>query len=48
MKSETKQLAQFCDANKKFHKSQKRAGSNWSAIDAAAILVQKVQDIYKN
>ncbi len=47
-KFEAKQLAQFCEPNEKFHTSQKRAGLNWSAIDAAAILVQKVQDIYKN
>lgn len=42
------QLAQFCKANRKLHKDQMGARNNRSALDAAAILVQKVQDIWKD
>ena len=40
------QLAQFCEANEKLHKGQMGARKNRLAIDATAILVQKVQDIW--
>ena len=42
------QLSQFCETNGKLHKGQMGARKHRSAIDAAAILVQKVQEIWKN
>ena len=40
-------LAKISEANEKLHKSQMGARKNRSAIYATAILVQKVQDIWK-
>ena len=42
------QLSQFCEANGKFHKGQMGARKYRSAIDAAALLTQKVQETWKN
>lgn len=41
----TKQLSQFCEANGKLHKKQMGTRKHRSAIDAAALLIQKVQEV---
>ena len=39
---------QFCESNKTLHNGQMGAKKNRSAIDAVKILVNKVQDVWKN
>lgn len=41
-------LAQFCEENKKLHKGQMGAKKYGSAIDAAALLVEKVEEVWKS
>ena len=42
------QLSQFCEEYGKLHKRQMGARKQQSAIDAAAILVQQVHEIWEN
>ncbi len=42
------QLLQFCEANGKLHKGQMGARKYRSAIDALALLIQKVQKAWKD
>ena len=42
------QLSQFCEANGKLHKGQMGARKHRSAVDAAAILIQKVQETWES
>ena len=42
------QILQFYESNEILHNNQMRARKNRSAINALAMLVQKVQDIWKN
>ena len=42
------QLSQFCEANRKLHKGQMGARKHRSAIDAAALLIQKIQAVWQN
>ncbi len=42
------QISQFCESKWALHNDKVGARKNWSVIDAVAILVQKVQDVWKN
>ena len=43
-----KQLSDFCEVNEKLHKGQMGARKYRSAIDAAALLIQKVQEAWES
>lgn len=43
-----KQLLHFCIVNEKFYQKQIGARKNLSAIDVAALLIQKLQKAWKN
>lgn len=43
-----KQLSQFCKKNKKFYKQQIEVRNYSSVIDVAALLIQKIQEVWQN
>ena len=42
------QLSQFCEVNGKLHKEQIGVRKHRLAIDAAALLIQKVQEVWQS
>ena len=42
------QLSQFCEVNRKLYKEQIGVGKYRSAIDTAALLIQKVQEVWQS
>ena len=41
-------LSQFCKAQGKFYKKQMGGTKHWSAIDAAALIIQKIHKIWED